>query len=110
MRKLLLSAVTLIGLSASGQTVDFDRIRNWTGTGPNKGALVVQFETRDLKNPGALVWGFRWEDGDEPTGYDMVTAIAENASNLCVLVQMTGTMGYTLDGIGYYADIHNLLS
>lgn len=97
-------------LGASAGNVDFDLIRNWSGSGPNRCALVFQFEPGTSENPGALVWGFRWEDGEQPTGYDLVTSVAEQSSNLCVLVQLTGPMGYTLDGASYSSDAMKLLS
>ncbi len=108
-RKLLLIAVLTSAAGAAAQTVDLDLIRHWSGTGPNRAALVVQFDTPGSANPGALVWGYRWEDGDEPDGLEIVTKIAGNSSRLCALVQMTGEMGYTLDGLGYADRVSDLL-
>lgn len=111
MRKNLLMIACGLGVcSAFGQTIDFDRIQHWTGKGLNRAALVIQFETPETTNPGALVWGYRWGNTETPTGYDMLTEIAKDAQNLAALVQLTGTMGYTLDGVGYAKDITSVLS
>lgn len=102
MRKELLSlAIVLSALTAMAHPIDFDKIRDWTGTGPNRAALVIQFDTGSKSNPGTLVWGYRWENGETPNGVELISAIAENSDRLRILIQMTGDMGYTLDGVGY---------
>lgn len=87
-------------LGAMAQTgIDFDKITHWTGTGPNRAALVVQFgEGRD---PHAYVWGYRWENDATPTGEDMFKAVCANSKELVLLTQFTGTYGSTVCGIGY---------
>ncbi|MDE6756694.1 MAG: hypothetical protein K2J66_06075 [Muribaculaceae bacterium] len=111
MRKKLLSlAIGLPVMTAMAHPIDFDKIRHWTGTGPNKAALAIQFDTDGKPNPGVLVWGYRWEDGRSPNGVDMVSDIAENSDRLRILIQMTGDMGYTLDGVGYSDPSNELLA
>ncbi len=101
MKKTLVSlAVSLSVCGVSAHPIDFDRITNWTGTGPNRAALVIQFNG-DTYGPDAYVWGYRWENGVRPTGETMMKAICEHSSRLSMLTQYTGSMGSTLCGVGY---------
>lgn len=97
-QKLLLSILfataTLTAMAGTG--IDFNRIRHWAGSGQNSAALVIQFN--DGKDDRAYVWGYRW-DGDA-SGEDMIRAVAAASGCLTILVQNTGSMGYTLDGVG----------
>lgn len=75
----------------------FNDIKFWVGSGSKKAALVIEWH--DGKSPDALVWGYRW-DG-EANGLDMIVAIAHADPRLMLLTQYTGSMGYTICGIGY---------
>lgn len=77
--------------------------------GDNESALIVQFDEPEETNPGAIVWGYRWPKGEERTSDEMIRAIARESSDLVILVQYTGGMGSTLDGIGYSPDINATL-
>ncbi len=100
MRKNLLTMMlVLTAICMSAHSVDFDLIRHWTGTGPNRAALVVTNDA-GASDPKAYVWGYRWEDGEKPTGEDMFKAICGNSSNLVLLTQTTGQYGSTVCGIG----------
>ncbi|MDE5869936.1 MAG: hypothetical protein K2H18_06860, partial [Muribaculaceae bacterium] len=79
--------------------VDFSKIKHWSGEGDNKAALVIQF-LDDYETKG-IVWGFRWNEDEDPTGEDMIRRIAGESNDLCALVQLTGMYGSTLDGVGY---------
>lgn len=112
-KKLLsfLAAGILAAVPAGAETIDWDKIEHWTGNGPNKAALVVQFQTDDNQdNPGAIVWGFRWADGEKPSGEDMVRAVAAASPDIVLLTQYTGDMGNTVCGLGYAPDIANLIA
>jgi len=99
MKKSLATAVIgACAILASAHPIDFDQIRHWTGKGPNRAALVVQYPSDT--DPHAYVWGYRWEDGATPTGEDMFKAICANSRELCMLTQYTGQYGATLCGIG----------
>lgn len=89
----------------------FDMIENWTGTGENKAALVIQWNDADKRDAAALVFGYRW-DG-VATGFDMFRDVVLNNPQLFGLVQRTNVGcdisaiapdGYTLDGIGWDDD------
>ncbi|MDE6811638.1 MAG: hypothetical protein K2J15_04730 [Muribaculaceae bacterium] len=100
MRKELLSAaIVLTALSAMPHAIDFDKIKAWTGEGPNRAALAI---TNDggASDPKVYVWGYRWADGERPTGEDMFKAICANTDNLVLLTQTTGQYGSTVCGIG----------
>ena len=101
--KLILTVpLVAAGLAYADFQVDFSRIVHWSGEGSNEAALVVQF--LDDHADKAYVWGYRWNDGEEPTGETLVRAVAGEGKDLCALVQYTGGLGYTLDGLGYSRD------
>lgn len=101
MKKAILTvAVGLWAVMATAHPIDFEKIRHWTGEGPNRAALVIQFNG-DTYGSDAYVWGYRWADGQTPTGEDMFKAICANSSRLSVMAQLTGSMGSTVCGIGY---------
>ncbi len=56
---------------ASAQMFDFSNVQNWTGTGSNEAAMVIDWQ--DGKQPKSLAWGYRW-DGTA-TGLQMIQAI-----------------------------------
>lgn len=85
----------------------FDDIENWTGTGENKAALVIQWN--DPRETHAIVFGYRW-DG-MATGTDMIMAVVRNNPRLYTLMQYTNVSsptdplgGYTINGFGWDAD------
>ncbi|MDE7412699.1 MAG: T9SS type A sorting domain-containing protein [Muribaculaceae bacterium] len=98
----LLAASSCIAIYAFADfRIDFSKIRHWSGKGDREAALVVQF--LDDYERKAYVWGFRWQEGEEPTGEEMIRKIAAESTDICALVQLTGVYGSTLDGIGYSA-------
>lgn len=80
--------------------IDFAKIQHWTGTGPNSAALVVQFNLPEY-GTDSYVWGYRWENDEEPNGETMFKAICANSARLSLLSQKTGSMGSTVNGVGY---------
>jgi hypothetical protein len=76
MEKTLLTAlIALAGLPAAfSQSLvsNLDDIEYWTGEGPNRAALVIQWN--DGISPGSLAWGYRWSGN--ATGLEMINAIA----------------------------------
>ncbi len=85
---------------STSSSLTFDDILNWSGEGENQAALVIQWN--DGTETCAYVYGFRW-DGTA-YGVDMVKGVVENNPKLYCLVQYTGSMGYTVCGIGYDTD------
>lgn len=103
-RKIQLTALmAAMAIPAVAYKLDWDKIEFWTGSGPNRSALVVQFQDNGPKE--AYVWGFRWNPDDYPTGApsgeDMFRAIAAGNADLVLFTQYTGSMGSTVDGIGF---------
>lgn len=89
----------------------FDMIENWTGTGENRAALVIQWNDADGRDPAALVFGYRWDGA--ATGYEMFRDVVLNNPQLFGLLQRTNVGcdisaiapdGYTVDGIGWDDD------
>lgn len=96
-RIVLAGVVVLTTLSMNANPIDFSKIKHWTGHGPNMSAVALRFEDTSK----TLVWGFCWEDGESPTGEDMMRAVCADSDNLLMLTQYTGQYGSTLCGIGY---------
>jgi hypothetical protein len=103
-------------VTGSNYSVDFSEIRIWAverNINPDwcidSAALIVKWT--DGKNiDSTLIWGFRWNkytvyDNDTvyvtKYGIDMMRAVAGADPRFMVLMQNTGSMGYTIDGIGY---------
>jgi hypothetical protein len=79
MKKTLLAALALAAAAWNGNAQlvgSFDDIDYWVGTGPNRAALVIQWN--DDISPGALAWGYRWSGN--ATGLDMINAVAGNTT------------------------------
>jgi hypothetical protein len=79
MKIVLAASLLLIGtLGVKAQTLvqSFDDIEFWTGSGPNRSALVLQWN--DGGTPTSLAWGYRWSGN--ATGIGMLKAIAGSTS------------------------------
>lgn len=109
MKTLLTTALIAAGTlyTSAGVPVDFNKIEHWTGDGPNRAALVITNDA-GASDPECYVWGFRWHDGETPTGDDMFRAICANSTELILLTQKTGAYGSTVCGIGF-GDAEKLL-
>ena len=95
----MFAAAGLLGFagSASAQMLSFSDIQNWTGTGSNEAALVVDWF--DGKTPESLVWGYRFNG--MATGLQMIQAIDAADPRLDVFYVDGGEFIY---GIGYDLD------
>jgi hypothetical protein len=89
----LLAAAAISG----AQTFDFSQIVNWTGTGSNEAAMLIDWSDGST-NP-ALVWGYRW-DGDA-TGEQMMQAIMAADPDLTVQIINDPEFGDYVNGIGF---------
>jgi hypothetical protein len=105
-------------VTGSNADVDFSDIRLWAQEAVNESwpvdsaAMIVKW-TDDKEVDNILLWGYRWNtftvhDGDTALvakySMDMVRAIANADPRFIVLTQLTGSMGYTIDGMGYRYD------
>lgn len=112
MKKLLLIVPAMFSLCMSVHAVNYadwvqwDEIRHWAGdpNGTKKCALVIDFQD-EFDNRG-LVWGFRWNG--TATGEDLMRAVASQSSCFTAMIQYTGTMGSTLNGLGISPQRGNL--
>ena len=91
-------ALPYLAGTASAQMLNFTDIQNWTGTGSNQAAMVVDWH--DSKGPESLAWGYRW-DGNA-TGLQMLQAIDAADSRLQFSFAYGGGFIYS---IGY--DLNN---
>ena len=87
---LLLSPATVFGEVVVN---DFDDIINWTGTGSNRAAVVIDWDN----GSDPLVWGYRF---DTATSADMVQAVVEADSRLFAKVEAF-SFGWFVHGFGY---------
>ena len=98
----LLSATDPVssGDSSADGTFTFDMIKNWSGTGANRAAMVLQFN--DSREEYALVFGYRF-DGTS-TGLEMMETIVKNNPRLYWLTQSGTAYGSTFAAMGWDAD------
>lgn len=106
---LLCCAGLTIPAALAAEEFDFERIVHWTGEGPNRAALLVRFNDDAASDAGTIVWGYRWPEGESRTSDRMISDIARSSDDLVILIQYTGGMGYTLDGIGYSPDVNLMM-
>lgn len=89
--------------------IDFDKIQRWAGTGNNRAALAIKWD--GAQNSGkTLVWGYRWNDGEEPSGEDMLDAIAKADPSFYLIKQSGTAWGSAIGGYGYDTDGDYLVS
>lgn len=91
-------SVRMPAAQASGFTMD--DIEYWVGEGTNRALLAVQWN--DPRETNALAWGYRF-DG-EKCGIDAVRDIAAADPAFYAMLQHTGSLGYTVCGLGYDRD------
>lgn len=105
--------IGVVSLSVPGQAqgaavASMDDIQFWVGTGANRAALIIDWN--DGKNTSgqstgqALVWGFRWEIGTNPTGEDMLRAIDAADTRLNISWDSFAGFGSYVFGAGYDLD------
>ncbi len=95
--KSLISILFIAGAGiASAQDFNLSDIINWTGSGSNEAALVIDWQ--DGSAHPALAWGFRW-DGTA-TGEQMLDAIAAADPDLTVQIT-TYSFGDAVDALGF---------
>ena len=77
----------------------FSDIKYWIGTGENMAMLIVQWN--DGKKPEALAYGYRWKEGQNKSGNDMIIDIAKADKRLFYL-KYSSAIG-AIGGIGFSA-------
>ncbi len=83
--------------------IDFDKIQRWAGSGNHRAALAIKWAGE--QNSGkTLVWGYRWNDGEEPTGEDMLDAVAKADPSFYLIKQSGTSYGSAIGGYGYDTD------
>lgn len=65
----------------------FDNVQYWTGSGPNRSVLVMQFGAPDA--PTSVAWGYRWSGS--ATAASMVFALAGNITGSGMPTPLAGS-------------------
>ena len=90
-------ALLLHAAPAAAQMFGFNNIVNWTGSGTNQAAMVVDWN--DAKGPESIAFGFRWNG--TATGLDMITAIDKADPRFVLFVVNDPSFGAFVFGLGY---------
>jgi hypothetical protein len=109
-----ISSLLGIGLALGAlpaAAVSLDDIQFWAGSGTNRAAMVIQWESPEVLNntsvprpvtDKSLVWGFRWNGA--ANGEDMFNAILAADPRLFAVVTTNSTYGKFALGFGYDLD------
>lgn len=96
-------AEKVMRVATSTQKFDVSKVKYVVGEGSNTSYLIVDW--RDGKGAQKLVWGYKYNDEDEPTGEKMLKDIAK-ADSRFYLLAMDGTQyGSAIGGLGF--DLNN---
>jgi hypothetical protein len=95
----LFAAVCAMMAGSAGAAIgSLDDIQFWTGSGPNRAGIVVDWNG-DSAADEALVWGFRWEV--TASGEDMLRAAIVADPRLFAKLGANGSLGVAVRGVGY---------
>lgn len=83
--------------------IDFDKIQRWAGTGDCRAALAIKWDT-GMNDNKTLVWGYRWNNGEQKTGEDMLDAIAKADPQFYMIKEPGTAYGSAIGGFGYDTD------
>ena len=103
MKRNSLPAALVVALAActfAASAATFDEIQFWVGSGPNRAALVIDWN--DGKSAESILWGYRWDGA--ATGQDMLEAVV-NADPRLFAHFGNYEWGTAVLGIGY--DLNN---
>lgn len=98
-KTLAIATIALAGIpAASAQTLvsSLDGITFWTGSGPNRSALVMQFA--GPSTPASIVWGYRW--GTNTSLATMMASIDTADTRMALDIQTFG-FGSFINSISY---------
>lgn len=97
---MLLSLVSVLTSVAATSGIDFSKIQRWVGTGNKKAALAIKWA--DGQGEGkTLVWGYRWKDGEQPTGETLLKSVAKADPSFYMLAKGATQYGSAIAGFGY---------
>lgn len=80
-------------------TLDVSKVKYFVGEGSNTSYLILEW--KDGKGADKLVWGYKWDDADAATGYDMLSAVAKADPRFYMLVYEGTQYGSALGGFGF---------
>ncbi|MEM9353724.1 MAG: hypothetical protein AAGA92_11985 [Planctomycetota bacterium] len=87
--------------ASAGPVSSFSDITNWTGTGDQQAAFIVDWQG-ESSGDNALAWGYRW-DG-MAYGEDMLRAVVAADERLFAKLSGPTPQGVRIYGLGYDAD------
>lgn len=102
-RKVPASVAKSVMRAASSRNIDPAKVKYVAGEGANTSYLIVDW--CDGKGVQKLVWGYRYDDGDEATGETMLRAIAKADKRFYLLVMGGTQYGSAIGGLGF--DLNN---
>lgn len=85
----------------STKTIDTSKVKFFVGEGDNISYLAVRWN--DGKGADNLIWGYKWNEADAPTGETMLSDIAKADPRLYIMVSKN-TFSTTVGGIGFDLD------
>lgn len=85
-------------LKALDEKLMMDKVQYFVGEGTNTSLLVVEW--CDGKGVDKMVWGYHWNDADQPNGEAMLRAVAAADPRFYILVQEGTQFGSAIGGIG----------
>jgi hypothetical protein len=93
-------AVTIAALDAhaAGMVTSLDDIEFWVGTGSNRSAIAIDWDS-ETSDDEALVWGYRWDES--ATGEEMLLAVLAADERLFAKLNDTSGNDTRLYGLGY---------
>lgn len=89
--------------ATSSTAIDFSKIERWTGEGDCRAALAIKWADGQ-NNDKTLVWGYRWNSGEQKTGEDLLRAVAKADPALYIMADPNTAYGFTVGGMGYDTD------
>ncbi len=102
----ILTPIVLLLFAPIAQALTFDQVlvENWVGLGNSTAMLVVDF------GPKSFAFGYRFDIDNQPTGWDMLSAVAD-ATDLDITVDMSWgspfITGISYQGYSGYYDSQN---
>ncbi len=86
--------------SASAAGPSFPKVQKWTGSGPLRAAIIVDWAEGNSRPP--LAWGYRYSIS--ATSEEMLLAVAQSDPRLYFRLGNSGSFGISVYGIGYDRD------
>jgi hypothetical protein len=94
--KRILIILAVLCVAVGMQAFTLDDIKNWSGSGDNRSAIVFQWNVNGETN--AIAFGYKWNGS--ATGWDMIAAVRDNNPRLKVIAS-TSSYGAYVTGFAW---------